>query len=383
MSWQLEAEQAELASSVARLVRKEFGVPSSGKDIPNHVPREYLRTLAKHGFAGIALPSELGGQGGGQLEAVVVIEAAARLNPTAGDAVQALNFGAVQQIAHYGSDYLRERFLGPCLRGEVLTSIAMTEPEAGSSVGELRTRARLEAGQVRLTGQKIFTTHPEGADFFVVWARFGDSARDVGAVVVERDSPGIHVDTSNTFMSGEPYGVIVMDDCVVPAENILLDQDGFRRLLSVFNIERLGNSSRSLALGQAAFDAAVAHAHDRVQFKSRLIDMQGLQWRLAEAALKLESARLLLYRAAAEAQSGPPSASSTAMAKLACNRAGFEVADTAVQILGGSGYDADSLVNYYFRRTRGWMIAGGTVEQMLNRIARGFTQPAAARGGGT
>ena len=140
-------------------------------------------------------------------------------------------------------------------------------------------------------------------------------------------------------------------------------------MLAVFNVERLGNASRSLALGQAAFDRAVAYAKERRQFGRRLCEFQGLQWRFAEMKLKLDSARLLLYRAAANADAGLPSELETALAKLACNRAGFEVANDALQVFGGYGYDQESAVNYIFRRTRGWMIAGGSIEQLLNRIA--------------
>src|SRR4029079_15814891 len=136
-------------------------------------------------------------------------------------------------------------------------------------------------------------------------------------------TPGFTVDGSHTFMSGERYGMLYFDDCRVPAANILLSEDGFRRMLAVFNVERLGNASRSLALGQAAFDRAVAYAGERRQFGRRLAEFQGLQWRFAEMKLKLESARLLLYRAAANADAGLPSALETSLPQAARNRARF------------------------------------------------------------
>ena len=235
----------------------------------------------------------------------------------------------------------------------------MTEPEAGSAVTDLKTRARIEGDEVVLTGQKIFTTNAASADAFVIWCRFGESSRTSGAVIVERDAPGLTVDSTNRFMSGERYGMLYLEDARVPRENVLLDEDGFRKMLAVFNVERLGNASRSLALGQAAFDRAVAYAQERRQFGRRLCEFQGLQWRFAEMKLKLDAARLLLYRAATNADAGLPSELETALAKLACNRAGFEVANDALQIFGGYGYDQEAAVNYIFRRTRGWMIAGG------------------------
>jgi hypothetical protein len=372
LNFQLSPEQRLLVESAVGLTRREFGAIGRREDIPLGIPRHYLTTLAASGLAGLTLPESEGGQGGTLLDAVLVLEGVAQINPIAGDAVQALNFGAVQQLANLGSPELKDSFLRPCLAGEMLTAIAMTEPEAGSAVSEMRTTARYSGDEVVVNGRKIFTTHGPDADFFVVWARFGDGAGDFGAVIIDRDAPGFSVDSSHSFISGEHYGMLFLDDCTVPKSRVLVDTDGFRRLFAVFNIERLGNATRSLALGQAALDLAVIHSKQRRQFGKPLSDFQGLQWRMAEMALKLEGARLLLYRAASNADQGLPSQRETAVAKLACNRAGFEVADAAMQIFGGHGYDAESVVSYFFSRTRGWLIAGGTAEQMLDRIAKGL-----------
>jgi len=377
MDFQVTAEQQALVESVTKLSRAEFGdVREGGKPLP-HIPRGPLAALARNGFAGLTLPESDGGQGGTLLDQVLALEAAAAVNPTAGDALQALNFGAIQQVAHHGSDELRQRFLAPCLRGELLTAIAMSEPDAGSAVTALSTTARRDGDQMVLNGRKIFTTHGADADFFVAWVRFGEGRDEVGGVIVERGSPGFEVDASNTFMSGEHYGMLYFDDARVPASNVLIDHDGFRRLFPIFNIERLGNATRSLALGQTAFDLALAYARQREQFGQPLADFQGLRWRFAEMATQLDSARLLLYRAAVNAEGQKPRPLETSMAKLACNRAGYEVADQAMQIFGGYGYDQAAVVNYLVRRTRGWMIAGGTIEQMLDGIAKGLLRQAA------
>jgi alkylation response protein AidB-like acyl-CoA dehydrogenase len=247
----------------------------------------------------------------------------------------------------------------------------MTEPEAGSAVTDLQTTARLDGDEVVIDGRKIFTTNGETADTFLVWVRFGKGAASAGSVLVGRGAHGFEVDASHSFLSGENYGMLYLDGCRVPASDVVLWEHGFRQMMAVFNVERLGNASRSLAYGQAALDRAVEHVKQRRQFGRRLAEFQGLQWRLAEMKLKVDAARLLLYRAAANADAGLPSALDASLAKLACNRAGFEVANDALQVLGGAGYDLESDVSYMFRRTRGWMIAGGTIEQLLNRIAEG------------
>lgn len=368
MDFQLSEYQTDLVVATRDLARRRFG-PAAYTHQDGVLPREYLTFLAEQGLAGITIPEADGGQGGKLLDAVLAIETIAQVCPTAGDCIQALNFGAIQQVARHGSADQKARYLAPALRGERLLSIAMSEPEAGSAVTDLRARARIDGEQVVVDGQKIFTTNAATADDFVVWVKFGERTRDAGAVIVERTSPGLTVDSSHRFMSGERYGMLYLDDCRVPAANVLLAENGFRKMLAVFNVERLGNAARSLALGQAAFDLAVGYAKERRQFGRRLCEFQGLQWRFAEMKLKLDAARLLLYRAAANADAGLPSELEASLAKLACNRAGFEVANDALQVFGGYGYDQEAAVNYIFRRTRGWMIAGGTVEQMLNRIA--------------
>jgi hypothetical protein len=369
MDFQLSEYHADLVAATRELARGRFGPTAYTREDDGVLPREYLTFLAEQGLGGITIPVEDGGQGGKLLDAVLVIETVAQVCPIAGDCVQAMNFGAIQQVARHGSALHKANQLAAALRGERIMSIGMTEPEAGSAVTDLRTRARLDGDDVVLNGQKLFTTNAASADDFVIWCRFGESSRTSGAVIVPRDAPGLTVDSTHRFMSGERYGMLYLEECRVPRDQILLDADGFRKMLAVFNVERLGNASRSLALGQAAFDRAVAYAKERKQFGRRLCEFQGLQWRFAEMKLKLDAARLLLYRAAANADAGVPSELETALAKLACNRAGFEVANDALQVFGGYGYDQEAAVNYIFRRTRGWMIAGGSIEQLLNRVA--------------
>ncbi len=369
MDFQLSEYQADLVSATRELAHGRFGPAAYTREDDGVLPREYLTFLAEQGLAGITIPVKDGGQGGKLLDAVLVIETIAQVCPIAGDCVQAMNFGAIQQVAKNGSPFHKSNQLAGALRGERIMSIGMTEPEAGSAVTDLKTRARLDGDDVVIDGQKIFTTNAASADDFVIWCRFGESSRTSGAVIVPRDAPGLTVDSSNRFMSGERYGMLYLEECRLPREQILLGEDGFRKMLAVFNVERLGNASRSLALGQAAFDRAVAYAKERKQFGRRLCEFQGLQWKFAEMKLKLDAARLLLYRAASNADAGLPSELETALAKLACNRAGFEVANDALQVFGGYGYDQDAAVNYIFRRTRGWMIAGGSIEQLLNRVA--------------
>ena len=183
-------------------------------------------------------------------------------------------------------------------------------------------------------------------------------------------------------MNGEQWAPLYFENARVPKNNLLLGAGGFKKQISGFNVERLGNASRSLALGRHAFSLAREHAMLRKQFGRELCEFQGIQWKFADMAMKLEQAQLMLYRAALEGEHGLPSAQSTAMAKLACNLAGWDVANEAMQVMGGAGFSQDLLIEYCVRRTRGWMIAGGSIEILKNRIAEGvfgrsFSQRAA------
>lgn len=192
---------------------------------------------------------------------------------------------------------------------------------------------------------------------------------NIGSILVERDTEGFEVGSPKEYMSGEQWAQLYFDSCRVPKENVLLGPGGFKKQMSGFNVERIGNTSRSLAVGRLAFNLARDHVSQRRQFGRTLNEFQGIQWKMAEVAVALDAAELLLNRAIEGAVNGLPSAYDTAVAKLAANEAGFRAANEAVQVMGAMGFSTESLVEYCFKRTRGWMIAGGSTEILKNRIA--------------
>jgi alkylation response protein AidB-like acyl-CoA dehydrogenase len=246
--------------------------------------------------------------------------------------------------------------------------------------GVPRVTATPDGDGYRVNGTKVFTTHGRHADQFLTYVRFGPGVNGIGSVMIERGAEGLTFGNPTRFLSGESWNQIYFDNVYVPKENLLLGEGGFKRQISAFNVERLGNASRSLALGEYAFRVARDYALTRKQFGRPLCEFQGLQWKFAHMRMDLDSARLMLYRAAVSADTGLPSASETAMAKYCCNKAGFNAANEAMQVMGGAGYSEDSLVEYCFRRCRGWMIAGGSMEILLNRIAENvFERPFSQR----
>ncbi len=372
MNFELSEEHRAFADSVRRFARDRLAPGALERAHSPHYPWEVARQLAEQGLLGIAFPEADGGQGGTLMHAVLAIQEVALACPKSADIVQAGNFGPIRTFVEYASPEQKQRFLPDLLAGRKLIALGMTEPEAGSAVTELKTSARVDGDQVVIDGTKIFSTHSPHADLFLIYVRFGPGVGGIGSVLIERGTPGFAIGTPSKFMSGEEWSQLYFDGCRIPAANVLLGEGGFKKQITGFNVERLGNSSRALALGRYCFDLAREHAKLRKQFGRELCEFQGIQWKFAEMALKLESAQLLLYRAAMEGESGLPSAHGTAMAKLACNLAGFEVANEAMQVMGGLGYSQESLVEYCVRRTRGWMIAGGSIEILKNRIAEGI-----------
>jgi alkylation response protein AidB-like acyl-CoA dehydrogenase len=325
--------------------------------------------MARQGLLGITIPEQDGGQGGTMMDAVIAIETIALVCPRSADVIQAGNFGPIRVLAEYGSDNQKRTYLSKLLAGESLIAVAMTEPEAGSAVTDLKTTATADAEGFRINGSKVFTTHGRYADLLLTYVRYGPGLDGIGSVLIERGAEGFSTGRPTRFLSGEEWVQLYFDNVYVGPENVVLGKGGFKKQIAGFNVERVGNAARALALGRYAFNLAREHALTRHQFGRPLCEFQGLQWKFADMKMQLDAAQLLLYRAATSADKGFPSAEETAIAKAFCNRAGFDCASEAMQIMGGTGYSEDSLVEYCFRRTRGWMIAGGSLEMMKNRIA--------------
>lgn len=369
MDFSLTEEQKELQSWAKGFAEEKFSDKAYTWVKNNEIPLENARILAENGLMGMTISTDDGGQGMPLINAIIVMEEIAKVCPSTADMFQVGNFGAIRQLSEYGSKELKERVLPSILSGEKLISVAMSEPNAGSATTDLQTKARIDGDKVIINGSKVFNTHGPHNSYYVVWVRFGDDVKSSGAILVERDSPGFILGKTETHMSGEEHCALFFEDCEVPVENILIPDNGFRRLFTMFNVERMGNTSRSLALAQAAFDMAVEHAKEREQFGRVLAEFQGIQWKIAEMKMKLDAGRLLLYRAATNADKGAPIPLEASIAKAYINKAAFEVADEAVQIFGGYGYSTDYPLEYIFRRVRGWMIAGGTPEVLKNKIA--------------
>ena len=371
MNFQLNLEQEEFRAAVRRFAERHLKAGAHERAHNPDYPWDVSRLLAAQGLLGITMTEGDGGQGGTLMDAVIAIETVASVCPRSADVVQAGNFGAARVLAEFGTPLQKDRYLTRILAGEGVISVGMTEPEAGSAVTDLTTSATPDGAGYRINGSKVFTTHAPYADVILAYVRFAPGVGGIGSVLIDTKAEGARLGQRSSFMSGEEWAQLYFDDVYVPPEMVVLKEGGFKKQIAGFNVERLGNTARSLALGRYAFEQAREWALQRKQFGRLLCEFQGLQWKFADMKMKLDAGQLLLYRAAANADGGFPSAEETAIAKAFCNQAGFDVASEALQVMGGMGYSQEALVEYCMRRCRGWMIAGGSIEILKNRIAEG------------
>jgi alkylation response protein AidB-like acyl-CoA dehydrogenase len=379
MDFRLTAEQEQFRESVRRFAEKHLAQGARERAHSPDYPFDVAKLMAAQGLLGITVAEADGGQGGTLIDAVIAIETIASICPRSADVVQVGNFGPIRVLAEYGSPAQKQRYLGRLLAGESVISVGMTEPDAGSAVTDLKTTATADGAGYRVNGSKIFTTHSTHADVMLAYVRFGPGVGGIGSVLIDTKAPGVRFGKPSKFMSQEEWVQSYFENVFVPADMVVLKEGGFKKQIAGFNVERVGNSARSLALGRYSYEVARRWAMQRKQFGRLLCEFQGLQWKFAEMKMRLDAGQLLLYRAAVNADRGFPSAEETAIAKAYCNQAGFDVANEALQVMGGLGYTQDELVEYCLRRCRGWMIAGGSIEVLKNRIAeavfeRSFSQ---------
>jgi alkylation response protein AidB-like acyl-CoA dehydrogenase len=371
MDFQLTEEQLAFQDSVRGLAQRHLAEGALERAHSSGFPVDIAKFFAKHGLMGITLPEEDGGQGGSLMDAVIAIEQVALVCPRSADVLQAGNFGPLRTFAEYATPDQKKRYLSKLLKGEMVIALGMTEADAGSAVTDLATTATPDGKGYRVTGGKVFTSNSPDAGLFLVYVRFGKGIDGIGSVLMDRAMDGFTIGKPSKYMNGEDWGALYFDNVYIPPENLLLGPGGFKKQIAGFNAERIGNTARSLAVGQFAFELAREHARNRKQFGRALCEFQGIQWKFADMQVQIDAGRLLLYRAAVNADRGLPGAQDVAIAKAFCNKAGFDLCNEAMQIMGGTGYSQESLVEYCFRKSRGWQIAGGSTEMMKNRIAEG------------
>ncbi len=386
MDFRLSAEQSELKDSVRRYAEERLQpIAEEIEKTGNPPSHELIAEFAEMGYLGINVPEELGGLGLGNLEALIVIEEVARISAAVAFPIFESCVGPVRAIERFAGDELKNEIVPAVCRGEAVVAIAMSEPNAGSALTDLTTRAEEDGDEIVINGNKRWCSGGGHADGYVVYSRMSDDpgARGIGAVYVAKDTDGMSFGEQEQLMGfrGVPSSDIYFDNVRVPKKNVVVPAGGFKQLMSAFDLERCGNATMALAQASGALKDAIDYVQERKQFGKPIVDFQAVQLKLAEMKMQVEAARLLIYRAACNAEQGMPSLLDSSVAKCYANEIARTVTGDAVQLLGGYGYSKEYPMERRMRDGWGWGIAGGSIDiQKINiasaLVGRRFNQRA-------
>jgi alkylation response protein AidB-like acyl-CoA dehydrogenase len=370
MEFQIAPQQREMIASVRDLAQTEFK-PNAQRWMDGTFPWENMQKLARLGVLGMSVPEEYGGLGLPILDTALILEEIAKVDYVTAMAVLGEAGVQTRVIARYAPASIRERILPRVVSGDCILAVCMTEPHAGTDVANYRTNTRVLNDRIVLKGTKTLISRAREAGMFVVFSRIdGKPGREgIGCVLLEPDTKGFEVTGTYHTMGGENLHEIQFNDCELPLENLVIKEDGFRRLLSAFNTQRCLNPSISLGLAEGAFDEAVNYVRERTIFGKPIADFQGIRWKLADMFKDIEAARGLLYRACLTANPFPDPFMAAA-AKIFCNEMSLRVTTEAVQVHGGFGFTDEFPVSRFYRGARYGSIGGGASETLRDLIGK-------------
>jgi len=384
MDFSLSEDQRALQESVRKFATSELSdiaveVEKSGESPGPGV----MKKFADMGYLGVNLPTELGGQGLGHLEAVIVMEEIAKISSPLAFPVFESSFGPLLAVVHFAPDELKQRIVPQVCAGEMIVAVAMSEPNAGTALTDLTTKAEAVGDEIVITGNKRWCSGAGHSGAYVVYCRMSDApgAHGIGAVLVEKDRAGVSFGKPEFHMGlrGVQSADIFFDNVRVPAGNQIVPAGGFKQLMEAFDLERCGNTTMSLAIAQSALDYVLEYVQERHQFGKPIVDFQAVQLHLAEMKMKCDAARLLLYRAITNASTGLPTVGESSIAKCYANEIARDVTGKAVQLMGGYGFSTEYPIEQKMRDAWAWGIAGGTIDiQKVNiaasMVGRRFSQ---------
>jgi alkylation response protein AidB-like acyl-CoA dehydrogenase len=374
MDFELSPEQKEIHALAREFARHEIEPYAAEWDREHRFPRDVFAKLAELGLMGTCIPEEYGGAGAGFLSYILVLEELSRADAGVGVTVAVHTSAVTLPLLQYGSDEQRSRFVPPLARGEHLGAFALTEPEAGSDAGALRTRAEPDGDGWRITGAKQWITNARYAGTFLVFARTDQDtpgAKGVSAFVLDQEQVRITRDEEKLGLNSSVTNDIVIENAYVERDRLLHEEGkGFRVAMSTLDGGRIGIAAQALGIAQAAYDVAREYAKERHAFGQPIAHFQAIQHKLADMSTEIDAARLLVYRAAWLKERGEPHTEAGAKAKLFASEMARRQTSEAIQVLGGYGYTKEFPVERYYRDAKITEIYEGTSEIQRLVIAR-------------
>jgi alkylation response protein AidB-like acyl-CoA dehydrogenase len=376
MEFELNRTQKEIQKAVRDFTKGEFDKELALElDRKHEFPKKIWQKAGDLGLIGVHYPEEYSGQGLGSLEDIIVIEELCRGDSTIGSAVALASFGS-ELVLHYGSEELKQKYLPLVAEGKMLSGGAFTEPDHGSDITAMNTTAVKDGDEWVVNGVKTFITNGGLAGFYSVLCQTNPDAtpayRGLSVIFVEDDREGL-----TTMDVGEKMGISMMataevsfKDVRVPAGNLIGEEGkGFYHVLHFFDESRIQIAAQALGTAQGAYDRALSYVKQREQFGKKIAQFQVTQHKLADMATKIELARLITYKAAWNFDQGRIDPKLTSMAKMYAAKTAVEVADEAIQLLGGYGYMKEYEVERFYRDAKITEIYEGTKEIQKNTIA--------------
>ena len=387
MEFTLSAEQREIQALARDVAQAEIEPNAAAWDRDHHFPRELYAKLAEVGLMGVCVPEDYGGAGADFISYILVLEELSRADAGVGVTVAVHTSAVTLPILTFGTDEQRARFVPPLARGEHLGSFALTEAEAGSDAGALRTKATPDGEGWTISGAKQWITNGTYAGTFLLFARTdadAPGARGVSAFILDAEHVRITRDEEKLGLNSSVTNDIVVEDARVARDRLLHEEGkGFHVAMQTLDGGRIGVGAQALGIAQAAYDVAREYAKERRTFGKPIAEHQAIQFKLADMATEIDAARLLVYRAAWLKQQGLPHTEEGAKAKLLASEMARRQTAEAIQILGGYGYTKEFPVERYYRDAKITEIYEGTNEIQRLVIARsvlGLRQRALAQG---
>jgi alkylation response protein AidB-like acyl-CoA dehydrogenase len=369
--YRLPDEYDQLRAAVRDLADAKIAPRAAEIDQTAEFPRDVHDALAKAGFNAVHIPEEYGGAGGDSIAAVIVIEEVARAC-AASALIPAVNKLGTMPLLLSASEDLKKQMLPPVAAGDAMFSYALSEREAGSDAAAMRTRAVRDGDTWVLNGTKAWISGAGASTHYTVMAVTDPSVgpRGISAFVVHKDDPGFSVGAKERKLGikGSPTCEIYFADCVIPADRIVGEPGtGFKTALRTLDHTRLTIGAQALGIAQGALDASIAYIRERKQFGQRIADFQGIQFMVADMAMRVEASRQLIYSAASKAERGTPDLTvASAAAKVFASDTAMSVTTDAVQLFGGAGYTQDFPVERMMRDAKITQIYEGT--NQINRM---------------
>ncbi|MBC5635604.1 acyl-CoA dehydrogenase [Ornithinibacillus sp. BX22] len=365
MRFHFTEEQQMMRKMVQDFAQKEVLPEIERMEKEKRFPMELIRKMGELGIMGIPIPEEYQGSGMDYTSYVIAIHELSKVSAALGVILSVHTSVGTNPILFFGTEEQKKKYVPKLATGEYLGAFALTEPHAGSDAKNLKTTAKLDGDHYVLNGSKVFITNGGAADIYITFARTAPGANGISAFIVEKDTEGFIVGKQEKKMGlhGSNTVQLMFEGCRIPKAQLLgREGDGFKIAMANLNKGRVGIAAQALGIGEAAFEYAANYAKEREQFGKPIANNQGISYKLADMATKLEACKLLVYRAALLIEQDTPCAKEASMAKMFASDTAMQVAIEAVQIFGGYGYTEEYPVERLFRDAKITQIYEGTNE---------------------